>query len=418
MRNKNKMLSIVLAIVMILTSVSIGVPTFAASKPSATQITSIKAIESGFTVKWKKKSCTGYQVQYSTSKKFTSKTSKTVKVAKAKTTSKTVKKLKAKKKYYVRVRTYKTVKKKNYYSKWSANYSVTTKAKKGSSSSSNNSSVIAIQSVSYITGKKYGFKVTWNKISGAQNYDVQCSFDKNFKHDVYRFSSNNGTTTTKSFTEIGESDDRDYYAEKTWYFRVRYYDKNFNAKPWSKVVSKISYEMNDYQNLMNNAFNEMGIISTDSDFDKVIKIQRWIDSHWKYGGTDNDIAFGNYELIKFGTGGCNQFAECFNYFSAKANLSSYMIGGNGKSNSIPPHYWNWVKIDGYWYSYDCEVTFNSLDELKKNNAFPTRFCKESRAVSSYKLDNDSQNIYNCATPKANDSMINNMQKQLNEKLYK
>ena len=58
---KNKALSIVLAIVMILTSVSIGVPTFAASKPSATQITSIKAVDNGFKVKWKKKSCTGYQ---------------------------------------------------------------------------------------------------------------------------------------------------------------------------------------------------------------------------------------------------------------------------------------------------------------------------------------------------------------------
>ena len=229
MKNKTKMLSIVLAIVMILTSVSIGVPAMAASKAPSTQITSIKAGNKSFTVKWKKKSCTGYQVQYSTSKKFAKKNTKTVKVKKAKTTKATVKKLKGKKKYYVRVRTYKTVKKKKYYSKWSANYSVTTKAKKGSSSRPNNSSVIAIRSVSYITGKNYGFKVTWNKVSGAQNYDVQCSFDKNFKHDVYRFSSNNGTTTTKSFTEIGENDDRDYYAEKTWYFRVRYYDKNFKA---------------------------------------------------------------------------------------------------------------------------------------------------------------------------------------------
>ena len=48
MKNKTKMLSIVLAIVMILTSVSIGVPTFAASKPSATQITSIKVVDNGF----------------------------------------------------------------------------------------------------------------------------------------------------------------------------------------------------------------------------------------------------------------------------------------------------------------------------------------------------------------------------------
>ena len=56
MKNKTKMLSIVLAIVMILTSVSIGVPTFAASKPSTTQITLIKAVDNGFKVKWKKKS--------------------------------------------------------------------------------------------------------------------------------------------------------------------------------------------------------------------------------------------------------------------------------------------------------------------------------------------------------------------------
>ena len=181
MKNKTKMLSIVLAIVMILTSVSIGVPTFAASKPSATQITSIKAVDNGFTVKWKKKSCTGYQVQYSTSKKFAKKNTKTVKVKKAKTTKATVKKLKGKKKYYVRVRTYKTVKKKKYYSKWSAKYSVTTKAKKGSSSSS--SSAPTIKSISYLD-KGYGFKLTWSKVSKAYGYEIQYSTDKNFS-DVY-----------------------------------------------------------------------------------------------------------------------------------------------------------------------------------------------------------------------------------------
>ena len=111
MKNKTKMLSIVLAIVMILTSVSIGVPTFAASKPSATQITSIKAVDNGFKVKWKKKSCTGYQIQYSTSKKFAKKGTKVLKVNKAKTTYINVNKLKAKKKYYVRFRSYFTGKK-------------------------------------------------------------------------------------------------------------------------------------------------------------------------------------------------------------------------------------------------------------------------------------------------------------------
>ncbi|WP_028509621.1 fibronectin type III domain-containing protein [Ruminococcus sp. NK3A76] len=49
---------------------------------------------------------TGYQISYSTSSKFTKKTTKTVN---ATGTSKTIKKLTKGKTYYVRVRTYKSV---------------------------------------------------------------------------------------------------------------------------------------------------------------------------------------------------------------------------------------------------------------------------------------------------------------------
>ena len=55
---------------------------------------------------------------YSTSKTFKKATTKTVKSYK--TTSTTLKNLKAKKTYYVRVRTYKTVSGKKYYSAWSS----------------------------------------------------------------------------------------------------------------------------------------------------------------------------------------------------------------------------------------------------------------------------------------------------------
>ena len=51
--------------------------------------------------------------------------SKTVKGYKY--TSKKITKLKAKKKYYVQIRTYKTVSGKNYYSSWSRVKSVTTR---------------------------------------------------------------------------------------------------------------------------------------------------------------------------------------------------------------------------------------------------------------------------------------------------
>ena len=59
---------------------------------------------------------TGYQVSYSTSKNFTKKTTKTVTVKGAAKTSKTVKSLKKGKKYYVKVRSYKTVSGTKYYS--------------------------------------------------------------------------------------------------------------------------------------------------------------------------------------------------------------------------------------------------------------------------------------------------------------
>ncbi|MGN0527843.1 MAG: family 43 glycosylhydrolase [Eubacterium sp.] len=96
-------------------------------KPKATSISSVSAKSKGFTVKWKKQSTqvTGYQIQYSTSSRFTS--PKTVTVSNYKTTSKTISKLKSKKKYYVRIRTYKTVNGTKYYSSWSKAKSITTK---------------------------------------------------------------------------------------------------------------------------------------------------------------------------------------------------------------------------------------------------------------------------------------------------
>lgn len=122
-----KIFSLLLSFVMLISIVSlVDFSAFAASKLPATSITSLSAKDNGFTVKWKKKTkITGYQIQYSTSSKFSMKNTKTVKIKKAKTTSKKITDLKSSKKYYVRVRTYKLVKKKSYYSSWSKKKSVT-----------------------------------------------------------------------------------------------------------------------------------------------------------------------------------------------------------------------------------------------------------------------------------------------------
>ena len=97
------------------------------SKPKKTKIKKVKAAKKAIAVTWNKVSgVKGYQVQVATDKKF-KKNKKTVTINKQKTTKTTVKKLKAKKKYYVRVRTYKTVNGKKVYSAWSSVKNVKTK---------------------------------------------------------------------------------------------------------------------------------------------------------------------------------------------------------------------------------------------------------------------------------------------------
>ena len=88
--------------------------------PKGTKLRKLTKGSKQFKATWKaqKTETTGYELQYATNKNFTS-GKKKVNIKKNKTTSSTVKKLKAKKKYYVRIRTYKIVSGKKFYSGWS-----------------------------------------------------------------------------------------------------------------------------------------------------------------------------------------------------------------------------------------------------------------------------------------------------------
>lgn len=88
--------------------------------PANTSIASVKNSASRkMTVKWKKSTAvTGYQIQYSTNRRFKTGV-KTVTVKKNRTVSATVSKLTKGKTYYTRIRTYKTVSGAKYYSDWS-----------------------------------------------------------------------------------------------------------------------------------------------------------------------------------------------------------------------------------------------------------------------------------------------------------
>lgn len=92
--------------------------------PQKTVLKKLKSGKKAFTVSWTKKAYSGYQIRYSLKSSMKSATYKSVSVSK---TSFKVKKLKTRKKYYVQIRTYKTVDGKKCYSAWSSAKKVKTK---------------------------------------------------------------------------------------------------------------------------------------------------------------------------------------------------------------------------------------------------------------------------------------------------
>ena len=96
--------------------------------PKGTNLKSVKSGKKQMAVQWSKQNIqtTGYQLQYAADKSF-KKNLKAVTIKNNKVTSRKISKLVGKKKYYVKIRTYKKVAGKTYYSKWSTVKSVTTK---------------------------------------------------------------------------------------------------------------------------------------------------------------------------------------------------------------------------------------------------------------------------------------------------
>ncbi len=136
--------------------------------PKGTALTKVTAGTQTITATWKKQATQtkGYQLQVSTDAKF-KKGVKTVKVAKNSTVKATVKKLNYNTKYYVRIRTYQTVNKVDYFSAWSAAKTVTVQP------------VIKNASVSKLTAGKKQFTAKWKKVKGVTGYEVQYSLKSN-----------------------------------------------------------------------------------------------------------------------------------------------------------------------------------------------------------------------------------------------
>lgn len=167
----------------------------------AVKLNSVKSGEYAFTANYNRNSgVTGYQVQYSTASNF--KGAKTISKkntkTKAKTYSTTVSKLSGAKKYYVRVRTYKTVKvgkkKVTYYSNWSTVKTATTKKV----------TPAAAPTGFKLSAPKYKkLKGSWNKVSGASGYQLQYNRD-----DGYTGTAKQKETTLRCMNNFAKSPEK------------------------------------------------------------------------------------------------------------------------------------------------------------------------------------------------------------------
>lgn len=180
---------------------SVPITAFAASAPKAPSI-SVSTGDSAFTVSWKKvKGATGYKVYYTTDSKF----KKGIKSVSTKSTKKTVSKLSTCKKYYVRVKSYKTVKKrkktKQLLSKYSNTVSLTTNVRPAR--------------INSVSGGEATVAVKCTSASKVSGYQVQYATNAKFSGSKY-WNSTSPTTTIKKLGGKGG-------AAQKYYVRVRTY---------------------------------------------------------------------------------------------------------------------------------------------------------------------------------------------------
>ncbi|MBQ9531729.1 MAG: fibronectin type III domain-containing protein [Eubacterium sp.] len=290
-------------------------------KPSKTSITKLTAKKKGFKVTWKKrtKKTSGYQVQYSTSSKFKKSSRKTKTVKGKSKTFLTVNGLKGNKKYYVRIRAYRKLNGKRYYSKWSKGKSVVTEP------------IIKPDKVSIkkLTSLKGGFIIGWKKhtknTSGFQiQYATNSKFTKNKKTKTVK---GNKKTNIKINSLQGK---------KKYYVRVRAYriangKKYYSA--WTKT-KKVVAKKSDYDASTKPLPTSFRINTT--------RLSGWSRIYFKHvkNCTGYQLQMADYSSYYFETG--DDYYVCtytcpYNNGDLSGNKSTYTVKG-----------WEWnLKKDEY-----------------------------------------------------------------------
>jgi g-D-glutamyl-meso-diaminopimelate peptidase len=191
-------------------------------KPENTSLTAVIAGEEKITVRWNKhtKYTAGYQIQYSTAKDF-SKNSKTITIKSNKTTVKTIKKLKAKKKYYVRIRTYKTVNGVRYKSSWSEARAVTVKK-------------VTTKTIVSTNHQKYSYEELTQDLKQLQaRYSENCQVNvigqSADSRNIYEVVLGN-QDAKKHMLVIANLHAREYMTTQLCMKQIEYYLQNYNKK--------------------------------------------------------------------------------------------------------------------------------------------------------------------------------------------
>ena len=219
-----KGLAALLAVLMLFTSIPITA--FAASAPKAPSI-SVSTGDSAFTVSWKKVSgATGYKVYYTTDSKF----KKGIKSVSTKSTKKTVSKLSAYKKYYVRVKSYKTVKKGNKTKQLLSGYSNTVSL----------TTNVRPSYVSSVSGWEATLTVKCASASKVTGYQVQYATNSKFSGSKY-WNSTAASTTIKKLGGNGGAAQKYYVRVRTYktYKGKNYYSNWSGSK--SASTKKVTY---------------------------------------------------------------------------------------------------------------------------------------------------------------------------------
>ncbi len=97
-------------------------------RPKTPPITGLKAKKKGITVTWRKPAySTGYEIRYSTDKKFPKKATHIIHIKNGNTKIRTISKLGGNQKYYIQIRCYYKSRNRKSYSSWSGTKSIITK---------------------------------------------------------------------------------------------------------------------------------------------------------------------------------------------------------------------------------------------------------------------------------------------------